>query len=364
MLVTVLRVRGSAPRSEGARLLTRDGVLLAGTIGGGHLEQRAIDEAAARLGVWRDVACGAASGAAAGATSGAATNATADTLTHHERFALGPALGQCCGGTVDLAWQLATLDHRGEAAIAGTSRSDADGSDADGRHGDGRHDDGSDGDTYLDTHVAGLHLRERRTPPWTVLIFGAGHVGRALTHVLAVLPWRVVLCDSRADQLRVSPLPLNCEAAHTEPVALLTAWGWPLNWGVPPYPTATNDLPASTPSASQRPKPAPAARTLALVMTHDHSLDRELVAALLPARDKAGAPLAFVGLIGSRSKIAGLRQRLDGRTSAADLARLVAPIGVRGSDGALVGGKTPAEIAIATAAQLVDVVSRHAAADG
>ena len=82
VLVEVSEARGSAPREAGTRML----VSLqhtAGTVGGGHLELKAIDEARAMLADQR--------------------------FEPHERhYPLGPALGQCCGGAVTL--RFATLD--------------------------------------------------------------------------------------------------------------------------------------------------------------------------------------------------------------------------------------------------------------
>ncbi|QNA98991.1 hypothetical protein G4G31_09250 [Massilia sp. Se16.2.3] len=80
VLVTVAIAEGSVPREPGAKMLvTRDG--FAGTIGGGHLELRAIEIARGML----------------------AEGAAAPTL---ERFALGPSLGQCCGGVAHLVFEV------------------------------------------------------------------------------------------------------------------------------------------------------------------------------------------------------------------------------------------------------------------
>jgi xanthine dehydrogenase accessory factor len=88
---------------------------------------------------------------------------------------------------------------------------------------------------------------------------------------------------------------------------------------------------------------APADAAVA-ILTHDHALDYHLTLAAL-SRD----PLAFVGLIGSSTKIARFRSRLkaDGLGEEA-LARLTAPIGLQG-----VRGKEPDVIAIAVLAQLL-----------
>jgi xanthine dehydrogenase accessory factor len=82
-LLTVVRVVGSAPRSEGTRMLvTADGAFQ-GTIGGGHLEQLALEEARTHLGqVLR--------------------GELADTTAKNLSFPLGTKTGQCCGGHVEL----------------------------------------------------------------------------------------------------------------------------------------------------------------------------------------------------------------------------------------------------------------------
>jgi xanthine dehydrogenase accessory protein XdhC len=79
VLVTVAIVEGSGPREPGAKMLV-DAQRLHGTIGGGHLELRAEEVARGML-----------------------ANGQARRL---ERFALGPSLGQCCGGVVHLAFEL------------------------------------------------------------------------------------------------------------------------------------------------------------------------------------------------------------------------------------------------------------------
>lgn len=79
VLVTVVGVRGSAPREVGARLLVEGSGKFHGTIGGGHLEQLAIESALQRI-----------------KEPGAAV----------ENFPLGAKTGQCCGGTVDLMFEV------------------------------------------------------------------------------------------------------------------------------------------------------------------------------------------------------------------------------------------------------------------
>ena len=82
VLVTVARVEGSAPREAGTKMIvTRDSARH--TIGGGHLEWKAIESARQVL---KD-------------------GMRSPRMRRLERFALGPSLGQCCGGAVVLAFE-------------------------------------------------------------------------------------------------------------------------------------------------------------------------------------------------------------------------------------------------------------------
>jgi xanthine dehydrogenase accessory factor len=157
-------------------------------------------------------------------------------------------------------------------------------------------------------------------PSWQVALFGAGHVGRALVGVLGTLDCRVTWIDPRADAFPAQ-------------------------------------LPANT-VAALRPQPAACVATLpagasVLVMTHDHALDFEIVAAALPRMD-----LPFVGLIGSETKRARFVSRLARLgLDATAIRRLTCPVGAPGT-----GGKAPPEIAIAVAAQLLQIRDAAAAA--
>lgn len=152
-------------------------------------------------------------------------------------------------------------------------------------------------------HVS-LLFEPVRPPSWEVALFGAGHVGRAVASLLATLPCRLTWIDARAEEFpagaegRVCPDPVG-------EVAGLPAGGF------------------------------------MLVMTHDHGLDYDLIAAALRRGD-----LGFVGLIGSETK----RARFSGRLVRAgiDDAALVCPIGLPG-----IVGKHPAEIAVSVVAQMM-----------
>ncbi|WP_224826054.1 xanthine dehydrogenase accessory protein XdhC [Cognatishimia sp. MH4019] len=133
--VTLTRVRGSSPREVGATMYVADNAMR-GTIGGGQLEYMAIDKARAllRKGV---------------------TEAEMD-------VPLGPEIGQCCGGRVELS--LTLMDRASRAAA-------------------------------LEADAKAQAARP------VVQIHGAGHVGRALAQFFAHLPVRAILIDSRADEL-------------------------------------------------------------------------------------------------------------------------------------------------------------------
>jgi xanthine dehydrogenase accessory factor len=148
-------------------------------------------------------------------------------------------------------------------------------------------------------------------PDWRIALFGAGHVGRALVRLLGDLPCRVDWFDPRPDEFP-GALPRNVRAVVTEDPA--------------------GEVPDLPPGCD------------VVVFTHSHDLDQAVVAAALRRSD-----LGYLGLIGSRNKRARFEARLRERGFAAgDLARVVCPIGMPG-----VGGKAPAEIAIAVAAQLL-----------
>ncbi|MCE4537716.1 xanthine dehydrogenase accessory protein XdhC [Pelomonas sp. P7] len=151
-----------------------------------------------------------------------------------------------------------------------------------------------------------------------VALFGAGHVGHALARIARDLPLALHWIDSRAAAFPAEP----------------PAPGWRQEACEPPA-DAVADL---------------AAGSAVLVMTHNHAEDFDIVAACLKRQRERG-DLPFVGMIGSRTKWASFRQRLQGRGfGEADLAHVTCPIGVPG-----VAGKQPAVIAVAVLAQLLSL---------
>ena len=249
VLVTVDAAQGSVPREPGAWMLV-GAHAIDGTIGGGHLELQAIEEARGRL---------------AGAGG-------ADVL----RYPLGPSLGQCCGGVVYLRFE------RVGAA---------------------------------DAPALAQRLAGPRTP---VALFGGGHVGKAIVRVLGPLPFDVLWIDSR-DEIFPPEVPANVRCEHSDPVQAAVA-----------------EL---------------AAGSRVLIMSFSHAEDLDVVAACLQ-RLRERDDLPSIGLIGSKTKWATFRHRLEDRGfTAPELARITCPIGVPG-----IAGKQPEVIAVAVAAQLLQTL--------
>jgi xanthine dehydrogenase accessory factor len=293
--VLVAEVRGSSPREAGAcMLVSRAGIH--GTIGGGNLEWQAMEAAQSLL------------------------LATTHSPVALRRLVLGRELGQCCGGVVQLWLERFTpLDLpllRRAAALASAGGCAAIISELSGEGSVRRRLQAEPAPAHppVQLSVDGektLLIESVATAHAVLWLYGAGHVGQALIRVLAELPFEVTWIDSRAELLPAG-LPGNVH---------------PL---CPQAPLNTVPL-------------APAAARF-LVMTHDHALDYALCRAILERGD-----FAWLGLIGSKSKGARFRSRLerDGLTPEA-IRRLVCPIGVEG-----VESKWPAAIAVGVAAQLL-----------
>jgi xanthine dehydrogenase accessory factor len=127
IVVEVTQALGSAPREAGTRMLVSGNEAI-GTVGGGHLELKAISHAREML-------------------------RTRECAPHTEHFPLGPALGQCCGGAVTLA--------------------------------------------YRGLDAAALASWPEPAPLFHLQLYGAGHVGRAIATLLATLDVSVDWIDER-----------------------------------------------------------------------------------------------------------------------------------------------------------------------
>jgi len=288
-LISVHEVKGSAPREVGAHMVVRPDGAFHGTIGGGQLEFLMLDIARGMLKQGRGPA-------------------------RIVDQALGPDLGQCCGGRVKIL--IETFDRRDLDDIAPLVAAEDKGGlfDVECRMEAGRvrRELGSQADTGPSTEWRETH-GEDRTP---VLLFGAGHVGRALVLALAPLPFAVRWLDDREDAFP-SHVPANASAVRMKsPEAEI---------------------------AEARPE------SFILVMTHDHPLDMAITAAAL----RRGFP--YVGLIGSATKRARFEKRFrELGLSQERIASLVCPIGIPG-----ITDKDPAAIAASVAAQLLQMRERR-----
>jgi xanthine dehydrogenase accessory factor len=155
-----------------------------------------------------------------------------------------------------------------------------------------------------------------------VVLFGGGHVGQALIRLMLSLPLRLLWLDSR-DGIFPADLAGSVLCEHSEPV--------------------------------QAAVPGLESGAHVLIMSFSHAEDLDLVAACL-VRQRERADLGYIGLIGSQTKWASFRQRLLARGfTEAELAQVTCPIGIAG-----INGKEPGVIAVAVAAQVLQVTGRIA----
>lgn len=321
--VVIVATRGSAPREAGACMLI-DKASVQGTIGGGHLEWQATTLARAML-----------------------EGGDTQRRDHLRSFTLGATLGQCCGGVVDLWFErfdaadqafLATALATGPACpwlLTAMEPSPAISTTANTlthrRKLVGASDPVAAG-LHLTTHLTPHHATRQTIDGTTwyverlgsplphVWLFGAGHVGYALAQVLGTLPVALTWIDSRPGLL---PAP----------------GAWPHTLHGAPLVTLETDDPASEVAH------APAG-THFLIMTHSHDLDLELCRAILRRdNESAGGLMGLIGLIGSRTKAARFRHRLNAQGLAAE--RITCPLGL-----ADIRAKHPGAVALSIAAHL------------
>jgi len=178
------------------------------------------------------------------------------------------------------------------------------------------------------------------TPPMSVLVFGAGHVASALMTILAELPCQVDWVDSRPEMFKrylVDESTTNQSTLYNLPAHIR------------PH---IDDEPVDF----VRPFIEQGGQRFILVMTHDHSVDFELVRAALDtisdmsaSRDKCpDISTPYVGCISSATKAKRFKDRLMQRGYSEQLVnQLVMPIGLQ------VGGKEPMAVAVSIVAQLL-----------
>ena len=233
-LVTVTKCLGSTPCVVSSRMIVTKDKKISGTIGGGKLEFKAIDEAIIAINENRII---------------------------ESTYTLGPEFEQCCGGKVEF-------------------------------------------------------IIEPMNQSPEVFVFGAGHIGVEIVHLLKETPFKIHLIDSREnwfDNLKleshvtIHPVKLNDFKTFKDAV----------NWNQNSY---------------------------ILVLTHDHTIDFDIIAMALREETK------FLGLIGSKTKRVRFNNMLIKEMNITEgMSNVVCPIGLD------IGGDTPKEIAIGVVAQLLQI---------
>lgn len=291
MLISVVRSVGSTPRAAGALMLAGKNGLLCGTIGGGLLEHRCLEIAAAQPAVPRR-----------------------ETFVLDNRKA--GSLGMVCGGTSEVlftpledpapftaaldalhghqtAWLCLPLS--GSAPIVCT-------------------------DAGLPARPAVIELRGqdvlavRLADAGRVFVLGGGHVSLELAALLHRLDFRHIVIDDRPAFCSPERFP---HAEHTQ---------------VTPFPALGDTLTGAL---------APTAADAFCIMTRGHEGDTDAI------RFALGTPASYIGVMGSRRKREAVFARLAAEGFSDARRRVVTPIGLD------IGAQTPAEIAVSVAAQLV-----------
>ncbi|MGK2858563.1 MAG: xanthine dehydrogenase accessory protein XdhC [Thermoanaerobaculia bacterium] len=240
--VTVVDVVGSVPNDRGSKMIVTCDGLHSGTVGGGRIEKKAIDEALRML--------------SEGSES-----------THFVNWQLNRDVGMTCGGAVKVFF---------EAFNVAT---------------------------------------------WNVAVFGAGHIAQALVPLLASLDCRLTCLDTRAEWLdRIPASPRLTKVLSTNLAGEV----------------------ASIPDDA-----------FVVLMTMGHATDKPILLEILRTRR-----FPFLGVIGSRAKANTLKQDIDEAGLPAEAKdAFFCPVGLS------IGSNHPSEIAIAIAAQLLQVRDQRRASD-
>lgn len=286
-MITMLRVKGSSPREAGARIVVAPNGNFTGTIGGGTLEWDCLKKAQSQL------------------ENGASYNV--------QTYALGPSLGQCCGGSVDVLIECFSTEQRAEIEAlkkaedegAFSTKTELNGIRALRTFAD------TPGSTPLEYSDNGQFFETFGEIPTPLYLFGAGHVAKALMLSLAPLPFMVHWLDERTDMFP-SHVPANFKCDVTAQPELVL-----------------DEAPAGS---------------MVLIMTHNHDLDFSLCHKALTL-----GRFAYVGVIGSETKGSRFRSRLNKLGCDTEtIGALRCPIGFDG-----ITGKDPASIAVSVTTELL-----------
>ncbi|MGP5338403.1 XdhC family protein [Psychrobacter maritimus] len=335
VLATIVAVNGSAPRALQAKMvITHDNCC--DTLGGGGLEHDVVMTARQLLNGEIDTTVAKASKRDKSVNKNTDNDKDKDNdsdstpskvvrrdAVYTKHYPLGAKLAQCCGGSVTIMFECFNV-----------------------------------------------------TPPMSILVFGAGHVAAALMTILAELPCQVDWVDSRPEMferylLDKSNLPKKSIQTEDLSQGLETqpSLNQPKLYNLPAHirPHVDDD-----PVDFIRPFIEPfkqSGQRFILVMTHDHSLDFELVRAALDASSEANGlatnldnddldndldngrskvSMTYIGCIASATKAERFKSRLLQRGYDKQIVeQLTMPIGLP------IGGKEPMAVAVSIAAQIL-----------
>ncbi len=296
-VVTVIGTHGSTPRHPGARMLVAADGTSSGTIGGGRVEYEVVQTA-----------------------RGVAGGAPATRVLHH----LVRDLAMCCGGSMEFFIQPIAPSVSAFASVvkAQAERTPLvlvtpfDGTPTTTRPFTG----GPTRPAIVDDRFIEPILPDPR-----LILFGCGHVARAVGPLAREVGFKVLVCDD----------------GTTGAVDIAPSW-------------AEAVLPTFEKSDVERALGPFGARDFLVVMTRDHAVDERIVTQLLPLVPS----VAYVGVIGSRGKLGRFHKRLAARAPAGfeHWERVHGPIGLD------IGAETPEEIAVSLIAELISVKNRVGAA--
>ncbi len=157
---------------------------------------------------------------------------------------------------------------------------------------------------------------EPMVPEAPLIVFGGGHVARAVVPLARSVGFQPIVVDEAPDD---APNDVATSERFPDAARIVDSWD-PRDW---------RDVPLD-------------ARSYAIIVTRDHAIDQKLVEALID-RD-----LAYLGMIGSRRKVEMFHKRLEAKgIDRARLEKLRAPVGLD------IGAETPEEIAVAIVGELI-----------
>jgi xanthine dehydrogenase accessory factor len=300
---TVVATEKSAPRQPGSMLAVSESGEVAGSVTGGCVEPAVYEEARAVL---------------AGERPRLKTYGIAD----EEAFEVGLP----CGGTVHIFVDMLEPDLvaplaesiRAERAVALEVRIDGEGAGL--KRLVEQSEDGPAAELLARGENAVVETAEGRVfvssfaPRPAMYVFGAVDHAAAVAQIGRFLGYRVTVCDARAKFATRERFPDVDEVVVEWPDAFLE-------------------------------RAAVDERTAICVLTHDHKFDVPLLKVALQT------PAGYIGAMGARRTNAERLERLRAEgVSEEALARIHAPIGIR------IGSRTPEEVAVAVAAEIVQVM--------